>query len=334
MSSVTVVIPVYNVEKYLEKCVRSVESQTFGDYEIFLVDDGSTDTSGAICDRLAEKNSKIKVFHKENGGQGSARNLGIELCETEYIYFLDSDDFIHPSLLEKCVTAARENQCDAVFFDIIGVNESGEKGALYPWQLPCGQLLSERELGQMAKNVGPCDKLLKTSLFREHAIRFPEKVWYEDLRTIPKLIPYIKTAMRLNSEPLYYYLQREGSTMHNPDRERITKERMEAAEDVVGYYKSHGFFEKYREECDFIWIYHEFLLPCMEMFRLPGNHKKYLDILRARLKKEVDAPLNNRLLETLRRNEMTVLRLAIKRHYLLIRCLTGLNCLIKGKRNA
>lgn len=334
MPSITVVIPVYNVENYLEKCVRSVEAQTYRDYQIILVDDGSTDTSGALCDRFAEENENIRVVHQENKGLGGARNTGIDLCDTEYILFLDSDDSIHPSLLEKCVHAAQKDQCDAVFFDMVSVSETGETGAVYQIQAPCGMLLSEEEIGLIAKNDSACDKLFRTSLFKEHGIRFPEKVWYEDLRTVPKLIPYIKKAVRLDSEPLYYYLQRTGSIMHTPDPDRVVAERSDAAEDVTRYFESRGLWGEYAQVCGFIWIYHAFLLPCMEMNRVSGNYKKYLDVLKDRMEKVVSDPLENRYLIYLRKNEKTVLKLALKRHYFIIRCLTAINRKIKGEKNA
>ena len=130
MSDITVVIPIYNVEKYLRKCVDSVEKQTYKNFEVILVDDGSTDSSGELCDALAKENDNIRVIHQENRGLGGARNTGIESCNTEYIMFLDSDDYIHPELLKKCMDVLKKNNCDIVLLDMISVNEQGEKGIL------------------------------------------------------------------------------------------------------------------------------------------------------------------------------------------------------------
>ena len=114
---VSVIIPVYNVEKYLKQCVDSVIGQTYRDLEIILVDDGSTDHSGDMCDKYAEKDYRVKVIHKENGGASSARNIGIAVVSGEYVYMPDSDDYIDTYCIEKLLNCAMENNADLVFFN-------------------------------------------------------------------------------------------------------------------------------------------------------------------------------------------------------------------------
>ncbi len=114
---ISVIIPVYNVEEYLKECIDSVLSQTYENYEIILVDDGSTDNSGKICDEYAERNNKITAIHKENGGLSDARNTGLSLSQGEYIYFLDSDDYIIPESFAELVSVIKKNNSDFVFFD-------------------------------------------------------------------------------------------------------------------------------------------------------------------------------------------------------------------------
>lgn len=114
---ISVIIPVYNVESYLRECVDSVLSQTYENYEIILVDDGSTDNSGKICDDYADKNNKITVVHKENSGPSPTRNAGIRVAKGEYIYFLDSDDYLDETAFEKLVQIAKNEEADIVFFD-------------------------------------------------------------------------------------------------------------------------------------------------------------------------------------------------------------------------
>lgn len=112
---ISVIVPVYNVEKYLHKCIDSILAQTFTDFEVLLIDDGSTDNSGKICDEYAEKDDRVRVFHKENGGVSSARNLGLNNTEGEWICFIDADDFISISFLEDFYTFIQNNQCiDAI----------------------------------------------------------------------------------------------------------------------------------------------------------------------------------------------------------------------------
>lgn len=114
---ISVVIPVYNVEKYLAECVDSVLAQTYTDWEAILVDDGATDSSGAMCDEYGAKDSRIRVIHQSNGGLSAARNTGLRAARGEYIYFLDSDDYIEPQALERLAALAERDCADVVFFD-------------------------------------------------------------------------------------------------------------------------------------------------------------------------------------------------------------------------
>ena len=100
---ISVIVPIYNVEKYLIKCIESIINQTYKDLEIILVDDGSTDSSGKICDEFATKDNRIKVIHKKNGGLSSARNIGLDICKGNYISFIDSDDYIELDMYEKMI---------------------------------------------------------------------------------------------------------------------------------------------------------------------------------------------------------------------------------------
>lgn len=332
MQKISVIIPVFNVEKHLEKCVKSVEAQTYPDYKIILVDDGSTDASGKICDALAEKNEKITVIHQNNRGLGGARNTGIRHCDTEYLLFLDSDDYIHPQLMERCIAAAEQNHCELVVFNMVSVYEDGKTGMVYDFPVTANTLLSKREINVISKNPTACDKLYKTSLFKDSGICFPEKVWYEDLKTVPKLILFAERVMKIESEPLYYYLQRSDSIMHTPDFDRVVKERIEAADGLIDFYKQRGKFEEYYDMLTFIVLYHAFLLPCLEMHRTPGNHQEHMRLLLHNLNRIVPNPLENPYVELLRRNEKIILTLALKKRFFAIRVMTALNRTVK-KRN-
>ena len=111
---VSVIIPVYNVEKYLERCVDSVLAQTYTNLEIILIDDGSTDTSGKICDEYAQKDARIRVLHKKNTGIADTRNIGLDISKGEYIAFVDSDDFVASIFIEVAMDAMLNEQCDLV----------------------------------------------------------------------------------------------------------------------------------------------------------------------------------------------------------------------------
>lgn len=131
MELVSVIVPVYNVEKYLARCIQSVCGQSYQGLEIILVDDGSKDKSGVICDEYAEQDGRIKVIHKENGGLGDARNAGVEKAEGKYLLFVDSDDRIHENLVRDTVETAEKNQADMVIFDYIGEEERKSDRSVY-----------------------------------------------------------------------------------------------------------------------------------------------------------------------------------------------------------
>ena len=118
MKKVSIILPIYNVEKYLEKCVNSVINQTYQNIEVILVDDGSKDSSGRICDKLVESDNRIKVIHKKNGGLASARNAGYEAATGEYIMYIDSDVVIKNGIAEKCVSAMEKNDQMLLYLDM------------------------------------------------------------------------------------------------------------------------------------------------------------------------------------------------------------------------
>ena len=121
---VSIIVPVYKVEKYLDKCIESIVGQTYENLEIILVDDGSPDNCPAMCDRWAEKDSRIKVIHKENGGLSSARNAGLDACTGEYIYFLDSDDYIAENCIEMLFNTIISDGSDMCIGNLMSVDES------------------------------------------------------------------------------------------------------------------------------------------------------------------------------------------------------------------
>lgn len=117
MKEISVIVPAYNTEQYIEKCIKSILAQSYSDFKLYLVDDGSPDGCGEICDRYALNDERIVVIHKRNGGQSSARNFALSLCDEDYVYFCDSDDFVEPDLLKECYAQAVAGDYDQVRFD-------------------------------------------------------------------------------------------------------------------------------------------------------------------------------------------------------------------------
>ena len=136
MPKVTVAVPVYNVEKYLEKCAGSILSQTERDLELLFIDDGSTDGSGALCDKLCERDPRVRVIHQENRGLGGARNTGIENTRGQWIIFPDSDDWLEPETVERALKAAEDTEADMAVFAFRSVEENGNTLAEFLEALP------------------------------------------------------------------------------------------------------------------------------------------------------------------------------------------------------
>lgn len=218
---VSVVIPVYNAEKYLDKCMQSVLAQSLKDLEVILVDDGSQDGSGALCDDYARRDSRVKVLHLENGGPARARNHGIRIACGEYIGFVDSDDYADPSMFEKLYTHAVECKSDIVMCEYYLAQ--GEK--LTPVKIDfqsqyvgaeCirNSLLRSYYLEPYPGLYSMWNKLFRRSMIQDNGIEIDERLrraedaWF--------VFDCLKAAERFHflPQPLYYYWQNEGSIMH------------------------------------------------------------------------------------------------------------------------
>ena len=208
----SVIIPVYNVEKYLKRCVDSILSQTYEELEVLLVDDGSTDCSGEICDVYAMKDSRVKVFHKENEGLSSARNLGLDIAQGEFIVFVDSDDWIESNMYEYMFTALKSTNSDIV---CVGVRFTKDETSVC--QPPIIEQVFEKEdilidyIQSAIKGIScfsVCRYLYRRDLFTN--IRFPYGKICEDIFVNFQLLSLNKKMIKSN-QILYNYYQRPSS---------------------------------------------------------------------------------------------------------------------------
>ena len=207
---VSVIVPVYNVEKYLNKCVDSIINQTYKNLEIILVDDGSKDSSGEICDQYAAQDKRIRVIHKKNGGASDARNLGLENATGEYIGFIDSDDWIEVDMYEKMIQFAHTYETDIVCCGRYNVYGDIKKTGLCP---KVDAIISDTEMFERlfdAKecDVSSCDKIYRKSILSD--VRYPVGETNEDAAVIYSIVSNAK-KIGLLSQPLYNYNHREGS---------------------------------------------------------------------------------------------------------------------------
>ena len=258
MPKASVIVPVYKVEEYLEKCVQSILAQTERDFELILVDDGSPDRCGALCDSLAQTDSRIRVIHQENQGLGGARNTGIREARGDWLLLVDSDDWIEPKILEKAMEAGLREEADLVMFAFRTVDEQGRELGVFREDMP-----KERGIGlqehKEALLTAPCawNKLYRRSFFQGTGLAYPPRVWYEDLRTTPKLMAKAGRMVFLD-EVGYNYLQRQGSIMKSANLER-NREILDAFDDLLPWFRKEGLFEAYRRELEYLAVFHVYL---------------------------------------------------------------------------
>lgn len=229
---VSVVLPIYNVEQYLEQCIKSVVNQTYKNLEIILVDDGSPDNCPKICDDWAQKDSRIKVVHKQNAGLGMARNTGIDNASGKYIFFFDSDDYVDTTIVEKCVISAQKHQSEVVVFGRYDVYENGEikpcilkndKSAykhdeIVNTILPC---VFTYELGF---GVSAWGKMYDLDMLRKNNLRFvsEREIISEDAYFSLSLFSKT-TVLSVVNENLYYYRKRQNSLSRTYKKDRQSK---------------------------------------------------------------------------------------------------------------
>lgn len=240
---ITIVVPVYNVESYLDKCVESIVKQTYKNLEIILVDDGSTDNSGKMCDEWAEKDSRIKVIHKENGGLSDARNKGIDIATGKWIGFIDSDDYIDVIMFERLYSACKENNCKISSCGFLREFEDASRNERWTTE---DDMLLDRDgmMEYLYRGAVTCvawNKLYDITLFNN--IRYPYRKIHEDQYTTYKVFCQTDKLYHI-SECLYYYYQRENSitgvsfSIKNLDI-------LEALEQAMEYHKKHGYMKYY-----------------------------------------------------------------------------------------
>lgn len=246
---ISVIVPVYNVEAYLKRCVDSILAQTFADFELILVDDGSPDNCGKICDAYAEKDNRVYVIHKENGGLSDARNAGLdwifENSDSQWISFIDSDDWVHPKYLELLYEAVTKGNVTISACKEIHVHSESNMLNIendYEWKLV------DPESAHTTNNmVTAWGKLFAKELFRN--LRFPKGKLHEDLYTTYKIVlPQEKVAV--SPQEYYFYYVNPNSLTHvewNPKR----LDELEACEQILDYCIAHNRESFYKRMLDY-----------------------------------------------------------------------------------
>ena len=250
---ISVIVPVYNVEKYIDKCLNSLVNQTLKEIEIIVVNDGSPDDSQVIIDKYVKTYpKKVKSFIKKNGGQGSARNYGLLKAKGEYIAYVDSDDWVEETMFEDMYNKALADNSDIV---ICGNNVVSTDGEILKVDPPLAY--NDMTLNILFGKMAVWNKIYKKELLLKNNIEFRQKVWYEDIVFSVKIL-FNNFKISFVDKPLYNYLLRPGSTMNNSNIQR-NLELIDAFDEIINYFKKNDKYYLIYEKLEFICLYHMYI---------------------------------------------------------------------------
>ena len=243
---VSVIVPVYNVYDYIEKCLDSLVNQTLKDIEIIVVNDGSPDNSQEIIDKYAKKYKNIKSYIKKNGGLSDARNYGIKYAKGEYIAFLDSDDYVKVDMYEKMYNKAKEKDFDMVVCDIL---------YLYPdkkLRVSSGISSDTVDIKKTYLTIHPAawNKIFKKTLF-DNDVYFKKNVWFEDVEFIYRMLPYIK-SIGVVKEDFNQYVQRPGSISNTFNMKLY--HYVDNMNGVIDFFKKRKLYHEYEKELEYAYV--------------------------------------------------------------------------------
>ncbi|WP_029233673.1 glycosyltransferase family 2 protein [Butyrivibrio sp. VCB2006] len=257
---VSIVVPVYNTESYLKRSLDALVNQTIdkNELEIILVNDGSTDHSPEIIQQYADKYPDIiRVFNKTNGGQATARNLGIRQANGEYIGFADSDDYVDVSMFEKMYRLAKAQDADLVechYHSMLETGRDADGNPIYKEIDTRGTITAHEDPKELFLNpqVSPWNKLYRREIFIENDIFFPEGMIYEDTAWYIKTLPFVKKHAYLD-EKLVYYSVRQGSTMTVNSGAKVG-DIIKVFDDIIDFYVKKGLFREYYKELEYFCV--------------------------------------------------------------------------------
>ena len=243
-AKVSIIVPIYNVEKYLKCCLDSTLAKTFKDWVAILVDDGSKDICGKICDEYAAMDSRFRVIHKENGGLTSARNAGLAMASGEWVMHLDGDDWIEPEMLELLLRKGEETGADIVMGDFLFAYPDRDVPYRFPDWDDCKITSLNRYITSVWTRV--CGGIPRRSLYAEHQLQSPQGVTYcEDFHLIVRLCYFARKVVNVHRH-FYHYRQQEGSVMHNLNK-KTERDEQWVYQDIIRFFKEQGVYKDYRK---------------------------------------------------------------------------------------
>lgn len=245
---ISVIVPIYNVEKYLRKCIDSIINQTYKNLEIILIDDGSTDNSSSICDEYKKKDNRIVVIHKTNGGLSSARNKGLDISNGELISFVDSDDYIESNMLECLKANMDKYSSDISVCDFYYVKNGNKRKSKTEFKKKEYVSSDKDKFNNIQNEYGPITVYVWNKLFKKEVfnnIRFPEGKIYEDSFVICELLDYSKKVSYI-LKPLYYYVYRKDSITNTFNIKHFDK--IDSCNEIIRFFNNKGYYDLAQEE--------------------------------------------------------------------------------------
>lgn len=337
MLKLSVIIPVYNVEEYLEKCVDSVlgpgvmslEKGEKPSYEIIIVDDGSPDSSPEIADRYALNYPDfVRVIHTENGGLGAARNVGIDASDAEYLYFLDSDDYLVEGGMQTILDSL-DLGYDICIFDTIAVNVDGKELKYMPG-CSRSEKLSLKDFPELLlESPHAWNKIYRRTLYSDNNIKYPSRVWFEDLCTVLKLYCFTENISYM-PKALHRYLQRKGSILNSGNAARNI-EIIPAVDELISFYKRQGRWEELKDILEYLAFHSQFLTASVRVC-LADHKSKVLDQLMDNFIEKFPDFQSNPYVQKIGGNHRLLTKLLLKKNRLAVRLLMTANSLLKNKK--
>lgn len=242
-TKISIIVPIYKIERYLRQCIESILAQTFTDFELLLIDDGSPDECPTICDEYAKKDTRIHVFHKSNGGLTSARNYGLDNAKGEWIMHIDGDDWVEPTYIEELYNAVINNKADIAICGFRFAYEDGSSAIEYPtiWDDDKSASLNRYIASVWTTAWG---SIHKSSLYHNNGVRSPKNITYcEDFHLMARICYFADKVVSID-RPLYNYRQQSYSIMHSLN-DKTWRDELTAYKEIIDFFRNQGELEKY-----------------------------------------------------------------------------------------
>lgn len=290
MRTVSIIVPVYNVERYIDKCLRSIINQTLQNIEVIIVNDGSTDGSQNIIDKYASKyNDKIISLRKENGGLADARNYGLRYASGEYVGFVDSDDWIEPDMYEKLYKCADQKKADIVISDFIFEPDSN---VIHTNITEGTSLTLTSHPSLLLTEASVCNKLFKRSLFTENNIEFPKGKLHEDRLAICKLYYFADNIVYIR-EGLYHYLKGRGNSITTSVNMKKYNDILISLESIYCFFEEVNYTSKISRDLDTLFVntYIAFSMKAIRELKSSKEKEKFLNNFRELILSKTSYPM-------------------------------------------